>query len=69
MKKQFLQLVRDPPRFVGWLAENGVFSHKGWIFQEGGVCVSQRRAEIVLCSMQTIYFLILHCVLACTYLF
>lgn len=36
-KDRFLQLVRDPTgvaRFVGWLAENGSFSHKGWSFQE-----------------------------------
>lgn len=71
-KDQFLQLVRDPsgaPHFIGWLPENDVFSHKGWLFQEGGVCVSHYRAEVMLCSMQTIYFLILHCVLTWTYLF
>lgn len=39
-KDRFLQLVRDPsgvPHFVGWLAENGGFSHKSWSFQEGDV--------------------------------
>jgi len=71
-KDQFLQLVGDPSgalHFVGWLAENRVFSDKGWICQKGGECVSPCRAEIVLCLMQTIYFLILHRVLACTYVF
>lgn len=51
MKDQFLQLVEDPagaPHFVGWLSENGVFSHKGLSFQEGGVCASQSRGEITL---------------------
>lgn len=39
-KDHFLQLVRDPTgvaHFVGWLAGNGSFSHKGWSFQEGDV--------------------------------
>lgn len=70
-KDQFLQLVREPsgaPCFVGWLSESGVFSHKDLSFQEGGMCVSQYRGETMLYSMQTI-FLILYCVLACTYLF
>lgn len=52
MKDQFLQLVEDlavAPHFVGWLSENGVFSHKSLIFfQEGGMCVSQYRGEITL---------------------